>query len=131
MERDALAPMAIGAFVVAAIAAGLTITGGPLSARAEKRDMARLADLRKLQAAVTCRTDQDKGLPDDLTAASLCDDAAPLSNPVTGESYKYEKLSETTYRLCAEFERPELMTDFDLGSAQWQSADRCFVVIRK
>ncbi|UWQ14010.1 hypothetical protein K3556_13955 [Aliiroseovarius sp. M344] len=128
MEREAFGPLLIGVLVVGAIAAGLSITGGPITARAEKRDMARLADLRKLQAVLTCLYSNDDVLPDTLTADARCADTPPMTDPITDKPYVYEKLSDKTYRLCAEFERPELMSDFDLGSGQLQPENNCFVL---
>ena len=131
MQSDTFAPLLIGGLVAAAIVAGLMVTGGPIAARAEKRDMARLADLRELQSFVTCRYDLDDALPDTLATDERCADTLPMTDPVTDAPYVYEKTSATSYRLCATFERPELVEDYDLGPGQWQSDRGCFLLTQK
>lgn len=131
MQRDMLAPALIGALVLAAIIAGLSVTGGPNSARAEKRDTARLNDLRDIIQFVQCRKALDDTLPDALTAVESCSDPAKLADPTSAQPYSYERLSENSYRLCADFERPELIEDFDLGPGRWNAESGCFTLTEK
>ncbi|GHF08915.1 hypothetical protein GCM10016455_32370 [Aliiroseovarius zhejiangensis] len=128
MQRDAIAPLLIGTVVLAAIAAGLAITGGPGSARAEKRDMARLADLRTLAAFVRCVAQTTGQVPETLTPVEECGTDLPLTDRASQTPYRYEALSETSFRLCAAFERPELITEYDMAGASWQPERGCFAL---
>ncbi|MDE9449444.1 hypothetical protein J3R80_03055 [Aliiroseovarius sp. Z3] len=126
MERDALAPVIIGAVVVLAIAAGLTITGGPTSARAEKRDLARLADLRVLASFARCVADITGSAPTKLAPMGDCGTDLPLTDRTTDAPYRYEALTAKGFLLCADFERPGLITNFDIAGAVWQHDQGCF-----
>ncbi|MCI2395537.1 hypothetical protein [Aliiroseovarius sediminis] len=128
MGRDTIIPALIAALVLVAIAAGLTITGGPISARAERRDLARLDDLRTLKTLITCQHQVNGALPDTLFVDTNCAYSPLGTDPLTNAPYGYEKLSDTSYRLCASFERPDLIRDHDLGPGTWQPDSGCFIL---
>ncbi len=130
MRRDTLAPLLIGAAVIAAIVAGLTITGGPMAARAEKRDMARLADLRILASFARCVAEVTDNLPTALAPVDGCGTDLPLVDRATQTPYRYDVLSETGFRLCASFERPDLITEYEVAGASWQPDAGCFAFTR-
>lgn len=126
MQRDTIVPLAIGVVVVAAVIAGLTVTGGPTTARAEKRDMARLADLRSLASFVNCVSGVSVGLPLNLKPVEDCGTDLPLADRTSQVPYRYARLSDTGYLLCADFERPELITDYEVAGATWRPSQGCF-----
>jgi hypothetical protein len=93
--------------VTAAIVAGLFVIGGPGEARLERLDVERIEDLRRIEQAVDEVWRRGNALPpslDSLRAAGrlMSDD---LIDPTTGESYDYRVLSDSTYELCATFDR--------------------------
>jgi hypothetical protein len=90
--------------VVTSIIWGFTIMGLPKSQRAEQLDMTRINDLQSIQSQVVYYYQQKNTVPADLSI--LVD---PISNyvipkdPETRLSYQYEKINETSFKLCANF----------------------------
>ena len=107
MANKALPQFLLGAGVVAALAAGFRLIGGPEAARMENRDHKRISDLHSLQAHVTCLA-KTKGniLPQVLDETRDCP-APRLTDRFTDAPYRYARLSETAYEICAEFELPD------------------------
>ena len=107
MANKALPQFLLGAGVVAALAAGFWLIGGPEVARTENRDQKRMSDLHSLQGHVTClaRT-KGKALPRVLDATRDCP-APQLTDRFTDDPYRYARLSDTAYEICAEFELPD------------------------
>lgn len=92
-------------FVLAAVIAGFVVAGSPSSARAERNDQQRVQDLEQIQWQVTSFWQLKKRLP--ATSSELVDPANPSPLPVdpeTGEQYRFEIVSDLTYRMCANFE---------------------------
>ncbi|SMR81994.1 hypothetical protein SAMN04488030_2384 [Aliiroseovarius halocynthiae] len=128
MQRDVIAPTLIGVLAVAAIAAGLMFTGGPNTARAEKRDDARHRDIRDLSRLVSCIKSHDDALPDTLKSDERCK-AAPLVDQTNRQPYRYNVISENSFDLCADFELPERFQSYSRytrPSGQWQKESECF-----
>lgn len=97
---------------VAAIGLGFSVVGGPGEARREKSDYARLLDLGVLARELRC-DDAKAVLPMTLsteTLAAYCGGVvthASLTDPETGAPYSYERLSDTSFKLCAKFYNAE------------------------
>lgn len=94
--------------VAATIAVAVWLAGGPLQARAEAQDAARVRDLRAIYYSVNEFYRRQKELP-----ASLEDcDRNPgtfiehKQDPVTGSPYGYALVDKDTFSLSAQFERP-------------------------
>lgn len=105
--RD-LAKWTLVIVAVAAVVGGLYATGGPQAARVLKRDVQRLDDLLAIKERIDCLAYAlDEGVPETFDHNDLCDWEVPLADPFTGSPYVYEKLTDTAYKLCAEFENPE------------------------
>lgn len=128
MQLSTIGTLLIATTVGAAILAGLTVTGSPVTARAEKRDDVRLADLRKLSQAVTCMADLSGALPEVLARHETCAPQLPMSGPTGKSRYRYEKRSDSRFRLCAEFERADRVTQNDLRNAAWDKSSGCFTI---
>ncbi len=111
MSHRALA-FGVAAFLLAAIVLGLLTVGGPGSAKRDRYDQLRYEDLHFLETALRCtnwRISFPK-LPDDLTLDSLrsyCGgvevDGDRLVDDETGEPYRYTKISEKEFLVCADF----------------------------
>ena len=93
--------------VIAAIVAGLFVIDGPGEARLERLDAARVEDLRRIEQEVANVWRRTDALPPSLdslrTAGRLTAD--DLIDPTTGAPYDYRVLSDSTYELCATFDR--------------------------
>ena len=66
--------------------------------------------------------------PKMLERTQSCGLDVPLTDNSTGSPYVYTKLSDKSFNLCAEFERPELITRFDMGDGTWDAESNCFTI---
>ena len=92
---------------LAAVIAGLYLSGSPGEQRLLRLDEQRVQDLRAISHNIdTYRTARD-ALPQDLDILVETQRLRRLPvDPVTGARYEYEIVAEDDYRLCAEFDRP-------------------------
>lgn len=117
MRPEAAARIALAVLVVGLVGIGLAVTGGPGKGRVERRDQTRLWDLNQLRDYVFCIAEsRGNVLPDTLEPVEICRRDIRLSDPFTGAPYRYEKVSPTSFRLCAVFEDPDWVTD-NLGAS--------------
>jgi len=108
MPADRLPLIALAALVAALVALGLLTVGGPGAGRMEKRDEIRLSDLSEISGYVRCVADAEgKSLPDALTPMTTCQRDLRLTDPYTDAPYRYDRVSDTSFRLCAGFENPD------------------------
>lgn len=120
--------------VTAAIVAGFFVIGGPGEARLERLDRERIEDLRRIEHAVAEVWDRTETLPPSLDSLRTADRllADDLVDPTTAEPYDYRVLSDSTYELCATFERASEETSvpyYDRTAIDSHSAGRqCFTV---
>ena len=107
MANNALPQFLLGAGVVAALAAGFWIVGGPETGRMESRDKTRAADLQSLQQHVIClANDNGQTLPETMDENPACP-APHLTDRFTDRPYRYNRLSDRIFEVCAEFELPD------------------------
>ena len=127
MQRDMI-PMAFLAVVLAAaVGAALWMTGGPNAGRAEQYDAKRFADLYDLNRYVECASRVKGGvLIESLEVVEACGDPFDYRDPLTGEPYRYEKLSAQSYRLCADFQRPNASSIRRYGGT-FDAAAECII----
>jgi len=119
--------------VIAAIVAGLFVIDGPGEARLERLDAARVEDLRRIEqevANVWRRTDALPPSLDSLRATNRLP-ADGVVDPTTGAPYDYRVLSDSTYELCATFDRasdtpPASYTWTDIGAHD--AGRQCFTL---
>ncbi len=110
MRTRNLSAAVLGLLVAVAVGLGILAIGGPETARQERRDQARLSDLSGLKSYVQCITREDGALPDTLPPNRSCGRDVRFTDPATGDAYVYDRLSDREYKLCASFERPELLS---------------------
>jgi hypothetical protein len=104
MRAERIARVALGALVAGLVVAGLVSVGGPGAARTERQDDTRLDDLQRLASYVRCVADtQDRTLPGALRPVETCEGGQRFEDPYTGAPYRYEKVTDTAFRLCAGF----------------------------
>lgn len=94
------AVIGIAVVAVAAISAGLWLSGGPAEGRAERRDALREADLAALAAQAQCLAAEGRAVPP-LAPIEGCPAEPRLADPATGEGYEIAPLAEGRLRLCA------------------------------
>ena len=105
MRGETAAQIALGLLAAGLVAAGLLAVGGPGTARIERQDDVRLEDLRRLGDYVRCVADtQDRKLPEALRPVETCEGDQRFEDPHSGAAYRYEKVTDTAFRLCADFE---------------------------
>jgi hypothetical protein len=104
MSRQRLIAGAVIATVAAAVAAGLVFTGSPAQQRQLRFDERRVADLNRLNWAITAYSQENRTLPihlqDLVNGRNL--DVLPL-DPASGESYEYVAMGPDAFELCAVF----------------------------
>jgi len=93
--------------VLAILTFGFTLAGNPLEQQKLVRDQRRVSDLQQLFYAV-------QNYYDNATQASLPDNLNEIKSPsyyewqpldpLTGQPYVYNKLTDSTFELCADFE---------------------------
>lgn len=113
--RKGWATAAIVALSVAAIVAGLALTGGPGTARKQNRDRDREQDLMALAAFVDCLATEANELPARIEPTRQCDRRLRMADPQTGAAYRYRVVDPGHYRLCADFELPPERPDDPWG----------------
>lgn len=93
--------------VLAAVVGGLFVIGGPGDARLERLDVERTDDLRRIEQAVDEVWRRGDALPLSLDSLHTANRLAAddLVDPTTGEPYDYRVLTDSTYELCAVFDR--------------------------
>lgn len=103
--------------VAAAVIAGLLLVGSPAQGRRDRFDALRYAELNRIAQALVCdgpmRGAERPGpqpLPEVLTADTLAahcpgfmPEEAVLTDDETGAAYRYERLGDTRFTLCAAF----------------------------
>lgn len=100
--------IALGGLVLAAIAGGLWLAGNPFAVRAMRQDNLRLVALHSVERALRCDMD-DEVLPPDIgepVIASFCgrlNIVLDLTDPVSGEPFRFEPIGPTSYRVCTTF----------------------------
>ena len=93
-------------FVVLVVGFGFSVFGLPSTQKARRFDSQRVSDLQTIQYQILNYWQVKKVVPstlDDLNNA-ITGNVVPL-DPRTNLPYGYEKSSETTFKLCATFER--------------------------
>ncbi|GAA0291185.1 hypothetical protein [Rhodovulum strictum] len=110
MRAEGLARALLAILVVGLVGLGLLATGGPGKGRMEKRDATRLADLQGLADLAHCLA-RTGDLPETLAPSDACPRDIRLADPFTGAPYRYERLPEGAFRLCAGFEDAEWLRD--------------------
>jgi hypothetical protein len=110
LARTRLVVIAFGLVVLAAVAAGLAVVGGPDTGRRDRRDVARLDALRQIADALACHADAgaEPARPAalaEITPACLAPDAAPrLADPRSQAPYRIEHPAGDRATVCADFE---------------------------
>jgi hypothetical protein len=115
MESNRTTVLLAAIAIAGAIVAGVWTVGGPAQGAAERRDNTRIDDLRRLSRLVDCEARSEGRLPARLEASAACGSTANLADPYTGAPYRYEIVTPTSYRICADFETAVGLFYYDTG----------------
>lgn len=107
-KRERYGWRAAAAFLIAvAIAAGFSVIGSPSAQRQYRYDMQKITSLQNLQWGVVNYWQQKSVLPSKL---SDMEDSIrgnyDTTDPETGKPFEYKVLSDNSFELCANFNRP-------------------------
>lgn len=93
------------ALALGAIGGGFWIVGSPWEARAQIMDRERIADLQRIARELRCEEGlAPEAVPEDGDV--YCDGTFEMGDwvdPVTEAPYRYERIDDVRFRLCAEF----------------------------
>lgn len=114
-----------GAVAVVGLAGwSLLATGVPSSVRDQRLDLQRFSDLGTIASGLRCEA--GGVLPEGLDVDSVirfCPArpvaAATLTDPETGAPYRYERLDDTRFRLCADFADLDNTLEFERFGPNW------------
>lgn len=112
MSRQQMLAYSAVAVVVIAVAGGLFVVGTPGEQRLRRLDEQRVANLRRLVAALDTFWTETGALPPALEPLV---DGRRLSrlprDPSTDAVYAYRMIGGSRYELCAQFDRPSVEPD--------------------
>lgn len=95
-----------------AIVSGFFIVGSPSNARAIRYDEQKVDQLRSIQYQLIDYWRVKQALPESLdTLKDPLSDTTVPTDPQTKEPYGYEKVSATSFKLCASFNKPSPKTE--------------------
>jgi hypothetical protein len=97
----------VSLLALATVVAGFFIVGSPMSVRALRYDEQKVDQLRSIQYQLIDYWRVKQALPEHLDALKdpLTDTTVP-TDPQTHAAYGYEKVSATSFKLCAIFNKP-------------------------
>jgi hypothetical protein len=105
MTSESWPQIALTVLALGAVAAGIATVGGPNAARIEKRDDQRLSEMRTLVWHTQCLARENGNtLPDMLTETDTCPDKLAEDALLRTEGYRYLKVDEASFKICADFE---------------------------
>lgn len=130
MRPSVISSVMIGALVLIAIALGLSVAGGPKAGRLEKEDKVRAEDIARLAGKyVPCLAEEaGRHLPERLFEDDVCFNSLTgirLADPHSGAPYRYERISDTRFRLCASFHRADRVAMHLLGGLDFDADTGC------
>lgn len=93
--------------VIVVIGYGLYLVGSPGEARLRRLDERRVEDLQSLRSHIDAHWARERRVPAALADLKTApSDTSQLRDPITHEPYGYRATSDSTFELCAKFDRP-------------------------
>lgn len=107
MSNGKILAALVSGVVLAAVGVGLYLAGSPAEARLLRLDDRRIDDLRSISWAVTEFRRTRGHMPPALDSLPIAiGESTRLGDPATGHPYSYEITGDSSYSLCADFDRP-------------------------
>lgn len=94
-----------GVIIVGSIIWGFSVLGSPQTQRLYKYDEQKITELQNINNQVISYYSIKSVLPQNLSEISSVNYYVPQVDPQTQKPYQYEKTGNTTYNLCAEFNK--------------------------
>lgn len=94
-----------GAIVVGSIISGFAVLGSPATQRLYKYDEQKINELLSINSEINNYYNTKGVLPRTLADITAVAYYIVIVDSQTGKPYEYEKIDETTYNLCAEFNK--------------------------
>ncbi len=94
-----------GVIIFGSIIWGFSVLGSPRTQRLFKYDQQKVNDLQQINNAITSQYELKGTLPNNLAELFVTQSYIPQTDQQTQKSYEYEKVSNTAYKLCAEFNK--------------------------
>lgn len=94
-----------GAFILGSIVWGFVVLGSPHTQRLYKYDEQKINDLISLHSEITNYYNTKGALPRDLADLTAVSYYLNVTDSQSKKPYEYEKTGDTTYNLCAEFNK--------------------------
>ena len=124
----------VAAAGVAAVVGGFVIVGSPGEARLRRIDDRRVTDLEDLQRAIDVYRTRTGTTPATLEALVQAKVRQALpADPVTGQSYEYSTRGDSTFELCATFDRASATESAHGDAPLWShgAGRQCFPLVAK
>ena len=94
-----------GVIILGSIIWGFTVLGSPATQRLYKYDEQKVNDLMSLNNEIINYYNTKQVLPDNLTDITALNYYMVITDSQNGKQYEYEKISNTEYNLCADFNK--------------------------
>jgi hypothetical protein len=91
--------------ILGSVVWGFAVLGSPRTQQLLKYDQQKVSDLQNMNNEIINYYQRKGSLPDSYTTDTIVDYIVQPKDPQTSKLYKYNKTSETTYNLCAEFNK--------------------------
>ncbi|MFC4348832.1 hypothetical protein ACFO5Q_13345 [Kordiimonas lipolytica] len=138
MQPSSSAKLFLGiaaALTLLLVIVGTVLVRSPSEMKLVKMDQKRVQHLQQLAQSVRVFYRGEKALPETLVALKERDDRVKLSaDPVSGRSYQYHSIGETSFELCATFSLSTLEGDRPMYGliydVDWRhpAGDYCFKI---
>lgn len=105
MRSNSIALVMLSGLALFLLVSAFYVAGGPIAAQVEKRDERRLKDITRFAGAFTCmlRNGMER-FPETLDTSHTCFARVEFESHDGGVPYRYERLSDDSARICADFE---------------------------
>lgn len=118
MRKQYISITILGMLVLIVCIVGFSIIGSPISQKAIRFDETRITDFSTIKSSVETFYSTNKQLPNSISDLEFTYSPEP-KDPETKQSYTYEKISDTDFKLCTTFS-----TDSDEVSKKNQTNSR-------
>ena len=127
-ETKGKATAAIAITSALAVIAGFFVSGGPMQARLENRDMTRRDDIQLINQNIRCQADLLGHLPEAPEETGACPADLPTEDPSGEGTYEYSIIDDRVWQVCAPFEQPgQMRRGYESAFEEFNAETGCFV----
>lgn len=104
MKKHYITIAIISILMIGAVIFGFFEVGSPWEVRTRKIDQSRVSDIVTLKSRIDSYYSKNKKLPNSLSSLALNSYESDVTkDPETNKEYKYSKVNQDTYKICATF----------------------------